>query len=116
AGGKQQPIYSKEGLFKNKTGEDLPVIITQDIAQLGYEGILDELKDFGFYPKPQDTYWETPFSNYNYTNYTYQKASNAEGIAARNYTLPNTDLEVPDLSYLVEKGDDIWFLAIDANV
>ncbi|MGO4911021.1 metallophosphoesterase [Leeuwenhoekiella sp. W20_SRS_FM14] len=116
AGGKQQPIYSKEGLFKNKTGEDLPVIITQDFAQLGYEGILDELKDFGFYPKPQDTYWETPFTNYNYKNYTYQIASNAEGIAARNYTLPNTDLEVPDLSYLVEKGDNIWFLAIDANV
>lgn len=116
AGGKQQPIYSKKGLYKTTTDSDLSIVITQDIAQLGYEGILEELKDFGFYPTAQDVYWETPFTSYSYDGYTYQKTTEKVAIAARNYTLPNTNLQVPDLSYLVEKGDDIWFLAIDANV
>lgn len=116
AGGKQQPIYSKKGLYKTTTDSDLSIVITQDIAQLGYEGILEELKDFGFYPTAQDVYWETPFTSYSYDGYTYQKTTEKVAIASRSYTLPNTNLQVPDLSYLVEKGDDIWFLAIDANV
>ena len=116
AGGKQQPIYSKKGLYKTTTDSDLSIVITQDIAQLGYEDILEELKDFGFYPTAQDVYWETPFTSYSYDGYTYQKATEKVAIASRSYTLPNTNLQVPDLSYLVEKGDDIWFLAIDANV
>ncbi|MEZ7496340.1 metallophosphoesterase [Leeuwenhoekiella aequorea] len=116
AGGKQQPIYSKKGLYKTTTDSDLSIVITQDIAQLGYEGILEELKDFGFYPTAQDVYWETPFTSYSYNNYAYQKATEKVAIASRSYTLPNTNSLVPDLSYLVEKGDDIWFLAIDANV
>mgnify|MGYP003670679619 FL=1 len=116
AGGKQQPIYSKKGLYKTTTDSDLSIVITQDIAQLGYEGILEELKDFGFYPTAQDVYWETPFTSYSYDGYTYQKATEKVATASRSYTLPNTNLQVPDLSYLVEKGDDIWFLAIDANV
>lgn len=116
AGGKQQPIYSKKGLYKTRTDNDLSIVITQDIAQLGYEGILEELKDFGFYPTAQDVYWETPFTSYSYDGYTYQKAKEKVATASRSYTLPNTNLQVPDLSYLVEKGDDVWFLAIDANV
>ena len=116
AGGKQQPIYSKKGLYKTRTDNDLSIVITQDIAQLGYEGILEELKDFGFYPTAQDVYWETPFTSYSYDGYTYQKATEKVATASRSYTLPNTNLQVPDLSYLVEKGDDVWFLAIDANV
>ncbi|MGY5353368.1 metallophosphoesterase [Wenyingzhuangia sp. IMCC45467] len=115
-GGKPQAIFSKEGLYTSKTKKDLPTIITKDIARLGYQGILKELKDFGFYPKQTTTYWESPFTPYNYQNYTYKKALKYSDIQFRTYKIQPTNAEVPDLSYLTEVGDDLWFLAIDANV
>ncbi|MDO3694605.1 metallophosphoesterase [Wenyingzhuangia sp. chi5] len=115
-GGKSQAIFSKEELYPSKEEKALPIIITKDIARLGYQGILKELKDFGFYPKKTTTYWESPFTPYNYQEYTYDKALTYSDISFRTYKIQPTNAEVPDLSYLTEFGDDLWFLAIDANV
>ncbi|MBD0777408.1 metallophosphoesterase [Maribacter sp. ANRC-HE7] len=114
--GQSQAIFSEKGLFSPKNDDDLPVIITQDIAKLGYVGILDELQDFGFFPKPQDRYWESPFSSYDYGNYDFNEAEKQAVFENRMYRSNKDTPMIPDVSYLVEPLDEVWFLAIDANV
>lgn len=114
--GKKQPIFSKDGLFTSKDSTFLPVVITKDIAKLGYSEILSELKDFGFFPKKTDVYWETPFSTYLYDSYTFKEAENESKLNKRTYKIQPYNSDMPDVSYLVEPSDNLWFLAIDANV
>ncbi|WP_299552295.1 metallophosphoesterase [Seonamhaeicola sp.] len=116
AGGKQQPIYSKEGMYVAKDTLSLPVVISKDIAKLGYDQILGELSAFGFFPKKTDVYWETPFSSYAYENYKFQEALQQSELSQRQYKIPPINSLMPDVSYLVEPGENLWFLAIDANV
>ncbi|XCF05979.1 metallophosphoesterase [Tamlana crocina] len=115
-GGKQQPIFSSEEIYKAKDSSALAPVFTKDIAKLGYEDILNELKDFGFYPKQSDVYWETPFTNYSYENYQFRDALKQADLSNRNYEIPPFGSQIPDVSYLVEPEEGIWFLAIDANV
>ncbi len=114
-GGKPQAIFSKEGVFTSKEANTLPVVITKDIAKLGYKQIANELKDFGFFPKKTDVYWETPFTNYSYFDYNFEDGLKQANLTNRNYKISYNN-RVPDLSYLVEPADNLWFLAIDANV
>lgn len=102
-------IYSKENL-----GKTTPKIITKDIAESGYLDILDELKDFGFYPKEKDLFWSTPFSQDLYINYSYPKAVQQAAYTQRMYEVTK-GFSVPDLSYVVEPVKGIWMLAIDGN-
>ncbi len=113
--GKEQAIVSK--ITKRNTNTDaLPPIISSDIREMGYQGILEELSDFGNFPKENFRYWETPFSNYAYDEYTYEKGADAARLENRNYPMPPKDRVVPDVSYLVEPVDGVWLLALDANV
>lgn len=111
-GGMPQPIMSREGYFKTK---GLAPIITKDVKEWGYDGILNELSDFGFFPNKNFLYWKTPFSTYHYSNYSFQKAQEAADLHKRKYAISDY-LTVPDASYLVEPQEGIWLLAIDANV
>ena len=113
-GGKRQPIFSGEGMYKTNADE-LPVIITHDIAKMGYDDITTYLKDFGFFPKQNYLYWSTPFSNYDSDNYTYDKATQQSAIKNRVYDVA-PGYTVPDVSYLVEPVEGLWLLAIDGNV
>jgi 3',5'-cyclic AMP phosphodiesterase CpdA len=112
--GQSQALMSKEGIYISKSNDDLPVIITNDICKLGYREIITEMADFGFSPKKSDIYWETPYTTYNFDNYSYAKAIDQSGIDHRTYQLAN--VAIPDVSYLVEPISNVWFLAIDANV
>lgn len=102
-------IYSKEniGNIKNK-------IITKDIAESGYLEILDELKDFGFYPKKEDLFWSTPFNFQTVKNYSFEKALQNADYSKRMYEVAE-GFSVPDLSYVVEPVKGIWMIAIDGN-
>jgi len=111
-GGKAQSIQSKEGDF---TTEGLDPIITQDVKEWGYEGILNELSDYGFFPTKGFLYWETPFSKYGYEDYSFEKAEKASNLQKREYAI-SSNLKVPDASYLVEPQEGVWLLALDANV
>lgn len=114
-GGKRQPLFSKEGMYEPKSENELPVVITPDIAVMGYEGIASHLKQYGFFPKENYTYWATPFSSYTVENYDYAKAIPEAAIANRTYeTAPG--YTVPDMSYIVEPVDGLWLLAIDGNI
>ena len=114
--GKQIAIVSSKELIRPGSKNELRPIITADIKEWGYKDILNELTDFGFFPRRDYRYWETPFSNYTYENYTLEKATENAKLENRTYEISNHKLEVPDISYLVEAVDGIWLLAIDANV
>ncbi|RZJ38407.1 MAG: metallophosphoesterase, partial [Chryseobacterium sp.] len=102
-------IYSKANL-----AETSPTIITKDIAESGYLEILDELKDFGFYPQKDDLFWSTPFDIAFFQDYSYQKALESADYSRRMYDVSEA-FSVPDLSYVAEPVKDVWILAIDGN-
>ncbi|NIF07791.1 metallophosphoesterase [Chryseobacterium sp. Tr-659] len=102
-------IYSKENI-----GKSTDKVITKDIAESGYLEILNELKDFGFYPKKEDLFWSTPFAKDPFKNYTYKKALQSADYSQRMYEVAK-GFYVPDLSYVVEPVKDIWMIAIDGN-
>ncbi len=115
-GGKEQVIISAEKMCSKLIDNELPPVITKDIRKMGYEEVMNELTDFGFYPDQNDVFWETPFSDYSYETYSYEKALEHADIDKRQYQIPPLKTTLPDVSYLVEPEDGLWFLAIDANV
>lgn len=112
--GKEQIISSSKNNF-NKSKSELEPIITTDIKNWGYKETIQEMRDFGFFPKKADLYWETPFSNNTYEQYNFKKAQKESVLEKRTYLIKNTNLFLPDASYLVEPIKGIWLLAIDAN-
>lgn len=102
-------IYSKENIGKTDRK-----IITKDIAESGYLEILNELKDFGFYPKKKDLFWGTPFTQYSPKNYSYEKALQDADYTKRMYDVAE-GFPVPDLSYVTEPVKGVWLMAIDGN-
>ncbi|MFV8370057.1 metallophosphoesterase [Flavobacterium sp. LB2R40] len=115
SGGKRQPIFSKKELYEPNSNTENTLVISQDIAKMGYLGITTELKDFGFFPKENDLFWASPFSTYSADNYDYIKATEAASLTNRNYCVA-TEHSVPDASYVVEPIAGLWLLAIDGNV
>ncbi|MEL1252285.1 metallophosphoesterase [Flavobacterium sp. DGU38] len=112
--GKEQIISSsKNNLPKHEN--QLEPVITADIKNWGYKETLNEMHTFGFFPQKNYLYWETPFSDYNYENYSYEKALAESDLEKRTYSVKNTNLFLPDASYLVEPVKGVWLLAIDAN-
>src|SRR5690606_17404340 len=70
SGGQAQPICSKgtQECAKDKATQKiqhqaLPTICTEEIRYLGYQSIMTELSEFGFFPKAHYQYWETPYSD-----------------------------------------------------
>lgn len=115
AGGRLQAIGSSEELFGGLGVGALPMVETDDLQKLGYRDIMVELGEFGFFPKKAHLYWETPFSNYDSASYSFEKALARSSLSYRQYeVVPGT--WVPDVSYLLEPEEGVWFLAIDANV
>lgn len=102
-------IYSKDNI-----GKINHKIITRDIAESGYLEILNELKDFGFYPKKQDLFWGTPFAQYSLKDYSYEKALQDADYTRRMYNV-SEGFPVPDLSYVAEPVQGVWLMAIDGN-
>jgi len=114
-GGKPQPIYSKKGIYSQNATGDLPVVLTRDIAKMGYKGIFKELHCFGLLPQKEYKYWSTPFSKYTVDSYAYEKALKTASLNHRNYeVIPG--FTIPDVSYVVEPVEGLWLLALDANV
>ncbi|MBP9477834.1 MAG: metallophosphoesterase [Sebaldella sp.] len=137
-GGQEQRIFSKGAKecinYSGKkavinTGKGLPTICTEEILELGYTGIINEMGKYGFYPQKDYLYWATPYSTYNYEMYNYEKAVKESVLSKRTYEecFEGTGgkykkenytncLMVEDSTYLVEPIKGIWLLAIDANV
>lgn len=115
-GGKEQVILSSENKVKSDYKYELKPIISSEIKNWGYKEIINEMSDFGFFPKSDYLYWETPFSNYTYESYTLSEATSQSVLDKRTYPLKDSNMHLPDVSYLVEPVEGVWLLAIDANV
>lgn len=113
--GKTQAIFSKPGMYRAKNSDELPAVITPDIAKMGYNGITEYLQDFGFFPQKHYKFWATPFTDYTPEKYSLSNAKKQSAIAKRMYEVVPGNT-VPDVSYLVEPVDGLWLLAIDGNV
>ncbi|MAZ27064.1 MAG: metallophosphatase [Cytophagaceae bacterium] len=111
--GMEQSIVSHPDLAKPET--NLPAIITQDIAKMGYDGVTSILQNFGFKPEQNQLFWTTPFAQYDVENYTFAKAKQAAELSNRMYEVA-PGYTVPDVSYVVEPIDGIWLMAIDGDV
>ncbi len=107
--GNPMGIYSNRSIAKISNN-----IITKDIAESGYLEILDELKDFGFYPGKENLFWSTPFNFQSVKNYSYEKALQSADYSKRMYEV-SKGFSVPDLSYVVEPVKGVWMIAIDGN-
>lgn len=107
--GKPLGVYSTESVSKSTDK-----VITKDIAESGYLEILNELKNFGFYPQKEDLYWSTPFDRNSFKNYMYKKGLQSAAYSKRMYEVAK-GFFVPDLSYVVEPVKDVWLIAIDGN-
>lgn len=120
-------IYSPGS--KACAGSDKSVICTEEVKELGYSELMTELSDFGFYPKVDDLYWETPYSNYTTSNYSYTQALAQSDLSQRQFEICQQGAGgiykkpgysnchfMTDASYLVEPVQGLWLLAIDANV
>lgn len=138
-GGKNQRIWSKgakecvgyEGATATiKTDkEDLPTICTEEIVGLGYDKVMGLFANYGFFAQKDYKFWETPYTEYSYNEYTFAKAkvqgayenrmyemcAQGTGGAYKKDSYTNCNM-MPDTTYLVEPFDGMWMLAIDANV
>ena len=138
AGGREQRIFSKgmaecQDYKQNWTvidaGYPLTTICSEEVKVLGYLGVMAQLEQHGFYPKPNYLYWESPYSQYEYLDYDVNQAQSQASLVQRQYEICHQGtggqyrqahydncLQVPDASYVVEPVDGLWLLAIDANV
>lgn len=89
--------------------------VTREDSCAGYVSQMECYADFGFFPRKDDCYWESPFTSYTYDKYSYEDACRESVLSKRTYTLCDS-LTATDASYLVEPVDELWLLAIDGGV
>lgn len=89
--------------------------VTREDSCAGYVPQMQCYADFGFFPRKDDCYWESPFTSYTYDKYAYEEACCESVLDKRTYTLCDS-LTATDASYLVEPVDGLWLLAIDGGV
>lgn len=89
--------------------------VTREDSCAGYVSQMECYADFGFFPRKDDCYWESPFTSYTYDKYSYEDACRESVLSKRTYTLFDS-LTATDASYLVEPVDGLWLLAIDGGV
>ena len=114
--GKAQPILSEKDSYSFDLQKENPTVVLKDIEEWGYEGIVQELREYGFFPNENYVFWKTPFSSYTYEDYNIKLAEKASRLSNRTYNFDNSGIGIPDVSYVVEPVEGLWLLALDANV
>jgi len=129
--GKRQPVYSKQHprcLEKiNASQMSEAPACTDEVKELGYNGLFDLIGDFGLKPNVSYHYYETPFSGdqsaqteidediFDPDKRLYEICHEGTGGSYRQPGYTHC-LEIMDMSYLVEPVDGLWLLALDTNV
>ena len=129
--GKRQPVYSNNhprclDRVSPSQMSHAPAC-TDEVQELGYNGLFDLIGDFGLKPNANYNYYETPFSGdqtaqteidediFDPDNRLYEICHEGTGGSYRqpDYTSCH---EIMDMSYLVEPVEGLWLLALDTNV
>lgn len=133
--GYPQAIYSKgsggcnDGAYSGAWGKVGYTYCTEEVLEMGYQGVTEALDQHGFMPKAAYKYFETPYSTYKYQNYALAEAQAQAVWSKREFEICAQGAggaykksgytfchNVPDASYLVEPVDGLWLVGIDANV
>ena len=119
--GREVAIYSTDHPRCHGKNVDDTLICADDVGYSGYETLLRALKNKGFFPREDDLYWASPFSEYSPLSYQFDKAQAQAVVENRQWPVchPEHDkicVDVIDSSYVVEPVHGLWLLAIDANV
>lgn len=107
--GSEHIIVSDSSLYSNS------VRVIPELYSVGHKEMVDCYANFGYMPREEYLYWETPFSNYTYENYSFDEAINTSSIDKRVFQYSDS-LYAYDTSYLVEPVKDLWLLSIDCGV
>ena len=98
-------IVASDGGFVDDDADGM--VVTGKMYCPGYPAGLQALPDIGFFRRPGDVHWETPFGA-------------DDDPAKRLYAVCSNDgknqYNLMDASYLVEPVPGLWLLLIDANV
>lgn len=129
--GKRQPVFSNNHPRCQNQDSDEPLshspACTDEVKELGYDGLYELIGEFGLKPDQSYHYYETPFSG----DQTMQKETDHEifSIENRRYNICHEGtggsyrkpgytncFDVMDMSYLAEPVEGLWLLALDTNV
>ncbi len=104
-------------------------VCSDEVVEFGYQDLLQYTSEFGFTPREEDLYFETPFSSYSYDDYSFETALFAAEYENRLYEICHEGsggifreehftscFYIMDMSYLIEPEDGLWLLSIDGNV
>lgn len=116
AKGNAQPIMSEQGMYNSQAENEPAPAVLPAIKEWGYQGIVNELHQFGFFPNEEYLFWQTPFATYKYEEYTFGLAQEAAQFHKRSYVFDDGTIAMPDVSYVVEPVAGLWLLALDASV
>ncbi|EWH11705.1 metallophosphoesterase [Catenovulum agarivorans DS-2] len=103
----------------SNSNENKLTLCDDAIKALGYAGIHQALKNFGFTPRQTDLFFQTPFQPIDYKKYSYQQGLQAAALNNRTYPVCDEQghcKHINDLSYVIEPVEGFWLLSIDANV
>lgn len=133
-GGIQQPVFSRNHPLCSEEYQSSvsaershAVACTNQVKELGYEGLFELIGDFGLNPNSNYHYYETPFSGnrmdseelpdsiFNPENRQYEICHEGSGGTFRQADYTNC-FDVMDMSYLAEPVEGLWLLALDTNV
>lgn len=94
------------------------VVCDEQMASISQDEMVKLLGNFGYMPSTEDQMWATPYSSYEFADYTYEKALSESKMSNRTYQACNNDNceDVSDLSYVVEPVEGYLFLCLDGDV
>lgn len=98
-------IVASDGEFVDDDADGM--VITNKMYCPGYPAGLQALPDIGFFRRPADLYWETPFGTDDDPSKRLYRVRSDDG---------QNEYWLMDASYLVEPVPGLWLLMIDANV
>ena len=90
-------------------------VVNPKMYSVGHKEQMEYFGRFGYYPREDYLYWETPFSKYKYENYTFEEAR-ASGMSDNRMFTYCKEIKAYDTSYLVEPVEGLWLLSIDSGV
>ncbi len=100
-------------------GDDQSIICDDQMLSLGQAEMTEKLANFGYMADSDDVMWATPYSSYDFTDYSYEQATQEMGIENRMYEVCNEQgscVEEYDLTYAVEPVEGYIFLCLDNNI
>lgn len=89
--------------------------VNPDLWSAGLEEQVSCYSDYGYFPREDYLYWETPFSTYTPDDYSFGEAL-AQSAPEKRLFCYCDSIRVMDTSYLVEPVDGLWLLSIDSGV